>query len=519
MTFVCPTRTFVITAALAAALAACGDSVANGVLVQLSPEVISSIDGTTTVEMMVVEDSTPLADQPVRISVSYTDRNGVTHDIQGVEGVTDARGAFSATLSGLAWEGTGTVTAEVVDVPDVSATATFAVLDRTPPVIEILPPTDDLRVGPGLPLEVEVRVQDEIGVSEVWFEAAGEADRTRSTVIASGSTDSTVQFRLDVPGDALAGPTITLYAMAGDLSGNLAAAEPVILTVDPAIAIATPPALEGDLLVDGTTQFLEDPRALAVSPMDGMIYVADNTGNAPCNGACIRQVDPSDGSVAAGVVMTGVGTLEGVAFDAAGDNLYFTDRQNRVGRLAWNATTMAYESAVSCNVPANQEPQDPFHLVHDDALGLLIVDDNSQRLARLAACSGNDPTDFSEQAFDQPRGIALGGGGEIYVSDLNDDVVYVVDRGDGSVDRFEDGDLDEPLGLDWLAGGSSAYADTLMIAVRGDRIVASSAGNGTRPTAYLRDRPIDVAIASGTMYVLTEPSGLDHGRIFVVTGF
>jgi hypothetical protein len=135
------------------------------------------------------------------------------------------------------------------------------------------------------------------------------------------------------------------------------------------------------------------------------------------------------------------------------------------------------------------------------------------------ACTGTDPTDFTPQAFDQPRGVALGGGGEMYVSDFNDGVVYVVDRADGSVDRFEDDNLDEPYGLDWLAGGSSAYADTLMVAVRGDRIVVSTAGNGTRPTAYLRNDPIDVAIAGGTMYVLTRPSAGDFGRIFAVTGF
>jgi DNA-binding beta-propeller fold protein YncE len=519
MTLVHPARSFVLAAAFGAALGACSDPVANGVIVELSPEVISSIDGTTTVEMLVIEDRTPLAGQAVRISVAYTDRNGVDHAIDGVEGETDSRGAFSAVLTGLAWEGTGTVTAEVIDVPDVSATATFAVLDRTPPVVEILPPTDDLHVGPGLPLEVEVRVQDEIGVAEVWFEAAGEVDRNRSTVIASGSTDATVPFRMDVPGDALAGPTITLYAMASDLSGNLAAAEPIVLTVDPAIAIATPPQLEGDLLVDGTDQFLVNPRSLAVSPMDGMIYVADNAGTAPCNGACIRQVDPADGSVASGAVFVGQGDMEGVAFDASGDHLYYTDRQNRVGQLTWNTTTSRYENQAFCNVPANQDPVEPYHLVHDATLGGLIVDDESQSVRQQLACTGTDPTEFTAQNFDTPRGIALGAGGEIYVSDINDDAVYIVDRTDGSFDRFEDDNLDEPYGLEWLDGGASVYADTLMIANRGDRTVESSAGNGTRPTAYLRNDPIDVAIDGGTMYVLTTPSAGDRGRIFSVTGF
>lgn len=516
MHFVYPVRTTAVLCALA--FAACADPEADGILVELSPEVVSSIDGTTTVSMLVVDQATPVADTPVRISVAYTDRNGVEHAIDPVEGVTDGRGAFQAVVAGLEWEGTGTVTAEVVG-KDVSGAATFSVLDRTPPTVEILPPTVDLRVGPGLPLEVQVRVTDEIGVSEVFLEAAGELDRMRSTVIASGSTDATVDFRMEIPSDALPGPTITLYALAGDLSGNLAAAEPIVLTVDPAIAIATPPMLDGSLLTDGTQGFLVDPRALAVSPMDGMIYVADNAGTTPCNGACIRQVDPATGAVSATVVYAGNGTMEGVAFDATGANLYFTDRQNRLGRLGWNATNMRYEAATFCNDIFADNPQEPYHLVHDATLGVLVVDDQAQRLLREAACTGADPTDFTTDAFDQPRGVALGASGEIYVSEINNGEVFVVDRNNGAVSVFEDRDLNEPYGLEWLAGGSSAYADTLMIADRDARVVYSSAGVGTRPTAYLRNDPIDVAIDGGTMYVLTQPSAGDPGRIFMVTGF
>lgn len=498
-------------------LGACSDPAPDEVLVELAPEVISSIDGTTTVQMMVVGERVPLAEQPVRISVTYTDRNGEDHAIEAIDGVTDTRGAFEAVVSGLTWEGTGVVTAEVVGL-DVASAATFSVLDRTPPTVEILPPTTDLRVGPGLPVEVEVRVQDEIGVSEVFFEAAGEAERQRTTFVASGSKDSTVQFRFDVPQDAFAGPTITLYAMAADMSGNLAAAASVTLTVDPAVAIATPPGLEGDLLTDGGAG-LEDPRALAVSPRDGAIYVADNTGNAPCNGGCIRRVDPTTGDLSAGAVVVANGTMEGVAFDASGDNLYYSDRQNRIGRLTWSVANNRYEGAVTCNDLAQQEPQDPFHLVHDPDLGVLVADDNNQRLVRLADCTGQQPTDASDSAFDSPRGVALGGAGEIFVSDDNRNDVYQVDRDTGDVTLFEDRDLDEPWGMEWLAGGTSPYADSLMIAERGDRTVSSSRGNGTRATAYLLDEPIDVAIAGTTMYVLTRPSNGADGRIFVVTGF
>lgn len=507
---------------------ACTDYAPDGVLIELSPEVISSIDGTVHVSALVVDDRVPLGTQPIRLSISYTDRNGTDHAIDPVTGETDNRGAFEATFAGLAWEGTGTVTAEVLDdagnpltLEDgpVAATATFAVLDRTPPVVEILPPTTDLHVGPGLPLEVEVHVTDEIGVAEVWLEAAGELERLRSTVIASGTTDTTVSFRFDIPGDALAGPTITLYAMASDLSSNLDAATPVVLIVDPAVAIATPPGLDGDILVDGNGSLLEDPRALAVSPMDGRIYVADASGNAPCNGACIRVVDP-DGTVQATVVVLGLrDTIEGVAFDASGDTLYYSDRQNLLRSMAWSTINNRYENPTSCNVEGNQNPQDPMHLVHDADLGMVVADGQDGRLKTLDTCTGQDPNDLTVDAFDQPHGVAADPDADFYVSDTGNDEVYKVDHDTGSVSFFESDDLDSPRGIDWLAGGTSDFADTLMIANHDVRTVESSAGSGTRPAAYLRNFPVDVDVDGTTMYVLTQPSFGDPGRIFVVTGF
>ncbi|MCA9676321.1 MAG: hypothetical protein H6708_10175 [Kofleriaceae bacterium] len=513
--------------ATSATIYGCGDPAPDGVLVELSPDLISSIDGTTTVRAMVIEERTPLENQPVRVSVAYTDRNGVEHAVDPVDGTTDVRGAFEATIEGLTWEGTGTVTAEVLDASGqpvaidgvgVAGAATFAVIDRTPPQVEILPPTTDLHVGPGLPIDVQVRVQDEIGVAEIFFEADGEASRQRSTVVASGSTDATVTFRVDVPNDANPGPTITLYALASDLSGNQAAAEPVVLIVDPAIAIATPPGLDGALITDGTQQALDDPRAIAVSPMDGKIYVADNSGGA-CNGACIRQIDPADGSVSATVVMVGQGDLEGVAFDQTGANLYYSDRQDRLGRMAWNAGTMRYENATICNNVSAQNPQSPYHLVVDPTLGVVVADDDRQRLLQLPDCTQAQPTSLSNQGLDSPRGVARGAAGEFYVSDDNRDTVYKVDRTTGAVTSFEDRNLNQPYGLEWLAGGTSEFADSLMIAERGDRLVVSSRGDGTRAVAYLRNNPVDVAIAGGTMYILTRPSANNRGRVFAVTGF
>ena len=181
------------------------------------------------------------------------------------------------------------------------------------------------------------------------------------------------------------------------------------LTVDPSITIATPPGLTGELLADGTTTQLDDPRSVAVSPKDSQLYVAD-ARRPGVRSLCIWQVDPTTGAVDPTPVVVGIGEIEGVAFDATSDNLFYTDRASRVGRLTWNGT--AYADPVLCNDVAMQRPQDPFHLVFDATLGLLAPDDNADELIRIATCATSTAgTDFTNDNFDQPHGIALGAAG------------------------------------------------------------------------------------------------------------
>lgn len=517
--------------ALTTPLFACSSPQADGVLVSLAPEVISSNDGTLHVHSLIVDGRVPVGKQSLHVTASYVDRNGDMHAVDEVTGDTDPSGAFDTVLEGLTWEGTGIVTVEaldkggnplMVDGDPVQGTATFSVLDRTPPTVTILPPTSDLHIGPGLPLQVAVQVEDEIGVSEVYLEASGELNRLRSTVVASGATQATVTFDFDIPDNARSGPTITLHAMAGDLSGNLAAAEPVTLTVDPAIAVATPQGLSGDLLTDGTQNFLDDPTALAVSPKDGLVYVTDNSGGSPCNDACIRTVDPTTGAVSPDAVTNGNGRLEGIAFDASGDHLYFSDRQNRLVEMTWNATNVRYENPVACNDWGADNPQDPMHLVFDPTLGVLVVDQNDDRVKQMATCdAAAQPTSFTNRIFDRGWGIALGAGGDIFVSDEGRGEILQVDRTNGDTTLFEQAGLDRPRGIEWLAGGTSDFADSLLIADTGDRTVSSTVGIGTtRDAVFLRNQPVDVALdGAGTLFVLTRPSAGDRGRVFIVTGF
>jgi hypothetical protein len=485
------------------------------VQVELSPSLISSLDGTTRVSAIVAADLTPLPDEPVRITVEYTDRNGTPHAIDPIDAITNDRGVAEATLTGLAWDGIGIVTVTTANA--ITTSATFTVLDRTPPKIEILPPTTDKRVGPGLPLDVQVRVTDEIGVSEVYLDATGGIDTTRRTVVASGAQDTTLTFRTAVAVGAAPGPTIQLYALASDLSGNFASATAMTLTVDPAITIATPPGLAGSLLTDGTASQLVSPRSIGFSTKDNQLYVVDAAGTGACSPSCVWRVDPASGTVTGTPVYVGTGVLEGIAFDANADNMYLSDRQNRVTQLAWSGT--AYGTPTTCNDVSQQRPQDPYHLVSDPTLGLLVVDGNRKNVSRIATCASTTVgANLSAQdSFDTPRGIALDPAGEIYVSDLNNDRISRVDRTSGALTAFSS--VDSPYGMAWLAGGTSPWADSLLVASFNDRIVVGTKGQATLAATYLRNTPIDLTVTSGTMYVLTAPSANNRGRLYKVTGF
>ncbi|MBA3395325.1 MAG: hypothetical protein H0T89_21935 [Deltaproteobacteria bacterium] len=114
----------------------------------------------------------------------------------------------------------------------IEASATFAVLDRTAPQVTITPPAST-QVRAGADLKILVRVVDEIGISRVLFETAGIVTGDDSTVVASGTMDTSLSFDVSVPDNATVGSKITLYALAADLSQNEGAAAPVTLTVVP----------------------------------------------------------------------------------------------------------------------------------------------------------------------------------------------------------------------------------------------------------------------------------------------
>jgi glucose/arabinose dehydrogenase len=125
---------------------------------------------------------------------------------------------------------------------------------------------------------------------------------------------------------------------------------------------------------------------------------------------------------------------------------------------------------------------------------------------------------FSLLSFDTPRGIALGPTGEIYVADLAADRISRVDRTNGALTTFAT-NIDTPYGMEWLAGGPAAFADSLLVASSGERIVVATRGQTALAAAYLRNTPIDLTVAAGTLYIVTSPSANNRGRIYKVGGF
>lgn len=397
-------------------------------------------------------------------------------------------GAIGAALSGCGGSGGG---------PQV---------DQTPPTVQIVVPVGGLRAGPGLPIEVQVSAHDASGIGEVVLQASGGMTWQSSQLQAGGPIDATPTFGFTVPSATPAGPTVTLVAKGVDLHGNIGMAAQVTLTVDPAILIAVPAGLTAEPFAPAAAGFLGSATAVAVSPRDGSLYVADNSAGAPCNGRCIRKIDAGSGTAAAAAVVNGVGVIEGLAFDATGDNLYYSDRQSRLLRLTWNAVSGAYETPTICNDPVAGDPVDPYHLVSDASLGLLVVDGSSQRVVRQATCSGTAPSAFSA-TLAQPGGIALGPAGEVFVADGSAGTIVQVDRTTGALAPFQQTGLGTPRGIVWL-GGASSWAGSLLVADAGlDQVLAVN-GTSAAPVAYLAVVPVDVAVAGSFVYVLTSSAGL-----------
>ncbi len=298
---------------------------------------------------------------------------------------------------------------------------------------------------------------------------------------------------------------------------SLAMATPGVLGFADVEAMCLPnPTVTFATLTTQGAGFLADPRAIGFSPKDGALYVADAEPTGSCSPSCIMRVDATTGAVDALPVVVGAGIIEGIAFDATGDNLFYTDRPFRVQRLAWTGT--GYANSVACDdVVASTLA--PYHLVADPTLGILVADDESLRVVQLSTCAAATvPSAFSASTLMQPRGLTTDGSGQLLVSTLGDAAIHTVDPTTGAVGPYPHTLLVQPLGIAWDSG-TSFWANGLLVADRGASAVFSVTTDGTRLVATLASPPVDLAIGGGHLYVLAAPAGAEPGRIYVASGF
>lgn len=217
----------------------------------LAPAIVSSQSGSLVAEATVVDGLQLLEGWSVLLHVDYSDRNGIAHMVSDVTAKSDNIGGVSATFKGLGWEGPGTITASVLDAKGmpaldpkknpVTTSETFSVLDESPPTVMITAPAmnavipRDMTRNGSAPFTVTVAATDEIGVSQIFVQvvtANGNTnlDRTRSTIVASGTTNTTASFGFDGR-DTQQNTTATIYAMAADMTGNLAVSTPITISI------------------------------------------------------------------------------------------------------------------------------------------------------------------------------------------------------------------------------------------------------------------------------------------------
>lgn len=499
------------------------------------PPSVSSLDATLPITATLSNPSAPLSDLTVRITLDFTDANGIPR-VVGVStsGTFSSDGSFQHTFSGLGWKGTGSVTADVLHSDGtpfpsqgapVHAVEPFQVIDLTPPQVAIAPPTQNLKTGPGLPFQVPLRIADEIGLASVGVSVTGAATASSSLAFSAVTTTSdAVTFRIDVPTAAPNGASVTVTATATDSSGNVGT-DTVVLAVDTSIAIAVPPGMTARKLVEGTTAVVANPRGIAFSPKDGQLYITDAAASGACTPSCLWSADATSGAVGASPVFTGTGILEGVAFHPAANDLYLSDRQNRIDRLTWNGS--AYASSSACVNAGAASPQDPYHLAWDASLGILVIDDATANVVLIGTCA---PTSvgaaFSNNpGFNSPRGIVVTPTGEILVSDTFLDEIVQINRVTGAATTFAMNtssltSFSGPYGMAWLSGGASPYSGSLFVANVGDRTIASTRGTGaSEQVVFLQNPPIAIAVSSGALFIATSPSTTDPARVFRVDGF
>ena len=272
-----------------------------------------------------------------------------------------------------------------------------------------------------------------------------------------------------------------------------------------------------------TASILNAPGQIATDAA-GNVYIADAGNNR------IRKL-----TVATGVITTLVGngvsgfspdgvsgTLanlkspSGIAVDATGANLYFTDTSNHLVRMLKNGQVVTLAGTVVAGVPTAGSFGDggaanlaslnsPIGLALDTVNSLLYVADTGNNRVRvinlalatptIAAFAGTGGAGFSggggpavNALFNVPRGVNLDGSGHVFIADSGNNVIRAVTLSTGNVS---------------LAAGSNIGK-------------SGSSGDGGLATSALLNNPSTIGI-NGTQ-ILVVDTGNHRIRQFTLAG-
>ncbi|NOZ69601.1 MAG: hypothetical protein GXP46_10270, partial [Deferribacteres bacterium] len=183
-----------------------------------------------------------------------------------------------------------------------SIEGTFTIVEDSAPVVSILSPATGLEADTGSRVEVRVRAEDDLGVTEITYQAiGGEYPAFGSAVTDPVSTPVESDFAFYVPIDASPGSVITVKASALDTKGQEGRAVPV----DVIVKDATPPSVSITGLTTGEKVKPGDEVTAVVTAGDnGRIsgVTFDVTGAAVYHES--RDITPAQGSLVTSFTFT-----------------------------------------------------------------------------------------------------------------------------------------------------------------------------------------------------------------------
>jgi streptogramin lyase len=225
---------------------------------------------------------------------------------------------------------------------------------------------------------------------------------------------------------------------------------------------------------------------------DGSILVADYAVGAPAMQVWPDGTRPSQQLPAATANATAVLAIDG---DVAGGLIVVAcdeGRVERTGRTAWKRTDMNRPWAA---------------VVAGDAL--LVTEYGAARVARLDMGSGATRGTFGEGTLKNPRGIAVGAGGEIVVADSTTQQVHVFDGQGRPLRSLGKGRLHWPYGVCVDGSGRVYVADYNAGAV----VVLDGASGAVLATIAVDGGALGVAVTRRGQIVASVHNGK---RLFVI---